>query len=135
MIKPIPFAGVGVAVAALLLSAVNDLAMLAMSVVQERNPTHLGLSLPALICVICGTVTYFDRSRLSRVFYLMSAAAGLLIIILNMLRHGQLSFISEQVAIASMLLVCMIALYGISPGDLVDDHDDHPVKLNPFFTP
>jgi hypothetical protein len=135
MIRPIPFAGPAVAAAAFILSAVNDLAMLAVSVVEERHSPQLGLSLPALLCVIFGAATYYDPSRLSRALYLLSAAAGLLIVIVNTLRHGQVSFLSEQVAIASMLLVGIIAHYGISPGDTKADADGGPAKLNRAATP
>jgi ABC-type multidrug transport system permease subunit len=113
--------------------------MLAVSVVEERTSPQLGLSLPALLCVICGAATHYDPSRLSRLMYLLSAAAGLLIVIMNSLRHGQVSFLSEQVAIASMLLVGIIAHYGISPsympGDTKADAGGGPVKLNGAATP
>lgn len=138
---PIRNSGVGLAGATFLLSLVNDTAITALqrvhiSAIGQAAPTavHVGATLPTLVCVLLGAISYYDRSRLSRIFFVGSAGSALLIVALNLFCVQRDSFISQQVGIASLMLISMMLYFGVETGG-ADARENEPVQMNPIFTP
>lgn len=134
-------AGIGIAATAFLLSLVNDTAILTLHSAQflangqpAPNPLHVGATLPTLVCILAGAISAYDRSRLSRIFFVGSAGSALLIVALNLFCEKGANFISPQVGIASIILASMMIYYGVeTEGE--GARANEPVQMNPIFTP
>lgn len=138
---PIRSAGIGISATAFLLSLVNDTAILTLhsaplmaSGLPAPNPLHVGATLPTLVCILAAAISWYDRSRLSRIFFVGSASSALLIVALNLFCEKGANFISPQVGIASLMLVSMMVYYGVeTEGE--GARANEPVEMNPIFTP
>lgn len=138
---PIRNVGIGIAATAFLLSLVNDTAILALhsahfltGSLASPSTIHVGATLPTLVCILAGAVSYFDRSRLSRIFFVGSAGSALLIVAVNLFCQHSANFISTQVGIASLILISMMLYYGIeTEGE--GARANEPVQMNPIYTP